>query len=194
MNKLLIGGVLAVGALLVLFAPEPEDEGARPVVRPARNAEGQAARADSAAAGNATSSSSAASLSNASNPANSSGIGNPYALQIKPREEQDFGNLFAAAATPAPVVAVVRKTSAPKVVAPPPGPPQAPPLPFQYMGRWLQEGQVSYFLQLNGRNLVLRVGDTVDQTYKLEQASAGTLSFVYLPLNQKQSMAVGEVN
>lgn len=190
MNKLLIGGVLAVGALLVIFAPEPEDEGARPVVRPARNAEGKAARADSAAAGNATSSSSAASLGNASNPANP----NPYALQIKPREEQDFGNLFATAVTPAPVMAVVRKTSAPKVVAPPPGPPQAPPLPFQYMGRWLQEGQVSYFLQLNGRNLVLRVGDTVDQTYKLEQASAGTLSFVYLPLNQKQSMAVGEVN
>ncbi|MEN9865344.1 MAG: hypothetical protein RL748_934 [Pseudomonadota bacterium] len=192
MNKLLIGGVLAVATLLVLFAPEPEDDTARPVVRPARNAAAQDNQAAAAhtdrAAGTSNAAAGAASLDNAGN------LASANSLQIKPREEQDFGNLFAAAATPAPVVAVVRKTSAPQVVTLPPGPPQAPPLPFQYLGRWLQDGEVSYFLQLNGRNLVLRVGDTVDQTYKLEQASAGTLRFIYLPLNQQQSMAVGEVN
>jgi hypothetical protein len=41
---------------------------------------------------------------------------------------------------------------------------------------------------------VIRVGDTVDGVYTLESSSGGTLTFAYLPLDKKQTLAVGEVD
>jgi hypothetical protein len=116
-------------------------------------------------------------------------------LRIVPRDGEDWGNLFGA--PPAPVAAVaapLKKQPTGKVKPLPPQPPQAPPLPFQYLGRFVDGTRVAYFLQWNERNLVLRPGETVDRLWKLEQAQGGLLTFTYLPLNQKQSLAVGDVN
>lgn len=83
----------------------------------------------------------------------------------------------------------------PKVATEPPSaPPQAPPLPFRVLGRYVEGGTVAIFVQHNDRNLVVRTGDTIDDTYKIESIAGGTMTVVYLPLNQKQTLAVGDTN
>lgn len=185
MNKLWIGGALLATLAAVYFAPDP-DADSDSVSEPVRRSSAPAAALTTAGS---TESSGAATL-----PSANGGLD----LRIHARDaEADMGNLFGAAQTPPPVVAAAGKAAPEKRrrgAPPPPTKPQAPPLPFEYRGRWAGEASVAYFLQWNDRNLVLHVGDSVDNTYKLEQAGAGQLTFVYLPLNQKQSLAVGDVN
>lgn len=120
-------------------------------------------------------------------------VGQPD-LRIRPRDgQEDWGNLFGSAPPPPSLNAPVNLPKT-KIKPAPPLPPQAPPLPFQYMGRMADGKRVAYFLQWNQRNLVLHPGETVDKIWKLEQAHGGVLTFTYLPLNQKQSLAVGDVN
>jgi hypothetical protein len=115
-------------------------------------------------------------------------------LTIRPRElddeddEQD-ARLFAAtkwspAATTAPVAA-----SAPAAAAP--APTQAPPLPFHVLGRYEEAGKEIVFLQYNDQNLVVHVGDTIAEQYKVEGLHGTTLTLRYLPLNQEQTLEVG---
>lgn len=112
-------------------------------------------------------------------------------LQIRPRtSDEDVGNVFVSQTwtpPPPPPPPPVKTVAAVEVA-------QAPPLPFRFLGRLVDNGKTAYFLQFNDRNLVLRPGDTVDQTYVLDGGSDGTLTFTYLPLNQKQTLVVGEVN
>ena len=113
-------------------------------------------------------------------------------LQIRPRnEDQDLGNIFAGQswAPPPPPLKIVEK---PKEVSPPP--PEAPPLPFQFLGRMIDDGKTAYFLQFRDRNLVMHIGDSIDKTYSLDGVNNGVLTFTYLPLNQKQTLVVGEAN
>lgn len=71
----------------------------------------------------------------------------------------------------------------------------APPaLPFQFLGRFVDEGKAAYFLQAGERNVVARPGDTLDERYRFDGVVQGTLQFTYLPLNLKQTLAVGDLN
>ncbi len=111
-------------------------------------------------------------------------------LQIRPRSpDQDWGNVFVSQtwAPPPEAVKPVKEAIAPPL-------PEAPALPFQFLGRLVEDGKTAYFLQFNDRNLVMRPGDSVDQTYTLDSIDGGTLTFTYLPLNKKQTLVVGEVN
>lgn len=73
----------------------------------------------------------------------------------------------------------------------PPPPPQAPPLPFHFLGRYEDAGQAVVFLQYNDQSLVVRQGDTLGAQYKVEKLDGTTLSLRYLPLNQLQSLDIG---
>ncbi len=87
------------------------------------------------------------------------------------------------------------------VVAPPPPPPpptpvaqapQAPPLPFRFMGQ-LDDGRGhrTFFLTRGAATLSVSVGESIDNTYLLERAEGGVLHFTYLPLRQPQSLQIG---
>ena len=69
-----------------------------------------------------------------------------------------------------------------------------PPLPFQFLGRFVDEGKAAYFLQAGERNVVARPGDTLEERYRFDGVVQGALQFTYLPLNQKQTLAVGDLN
>jgi hypothetical protein len=69
-----------------------------------------------------------------------------------------------------------------------------PPLPFQFLGRFTDEGKTAYFLQIDGRNVVARAGEKIDDNYQLDSVSGDTMNFTYLPLNQKQFLVVGDTN
>jgi hypothetical protein len=182
MTRKLIGLALIATLIAVYFAPANEDA---TVVAPHRTAKVAVSSAAAVADGG----------SNA--PVMVAGVtATPgrYDLQIRPRNgDEDMGDLFNGQnMNPAPLKPVAM--AAKKVKPGPPPAPEAPPLPFRFLGRLVEDGKVAYFLQLNERNLVMRVGDTVDQTYTLEGINHGTLSFMYLPLHLKQSLDVGEVN
>jgi len=80
----------------------------------------------------------------------------------------------------------------PKPVPPPP--PQAPPLPFKYMGKIMEAGQVVVFLERQDRNFVVRAGDKLDNNYQVDEIKPGVMTLTYLPLGQKQTLAIGAAN
>lgn len=119
-------------------------------------------------------------------------------LQIHPRvADEDLGNVFAKQswqpAAAAPLKVMAQQTAAAEVQRAA-GPAGAPPLPFQFLGRFTDEGKTAYFLQIDGRNIVARAGEKVDDNYQLDSVSGDTMNFIYLPLNQKQSLVVGDTN
>jgi hypothetical protein len=79
-------------------------------------------------------------------------------------------------------------------VAPPePPPPSAPPLPFSYMGRLLEEPSQHpvYFLVRGDKLYTVAAGDLIEGTYRLEGVESGQLALTYLPLNVRQLMPMG---
>lgn len=75
---------------------------------------------------------------------------------------------------------------------PPPPPPTAPPLPFTFLGKMVENGQIVVFLSNADRNIVARSGDIIDGTYKVDSITPTLMTMTYLPLNIKQTLAVGE--
>jgi hypothetical protein len=75
---------------------------------------------------------------------------------------------------------------------PPPPPPQAPPLPFAIMGKLIEDGKVVAFLMRNDEPYIVRRGDVIDGTYRVEELSETSLTFTYLPLDSRQSLALGD--
>lgn len=77
---------------------------------------------------------------------------------------------------------------------PPPAPPPkptAPPLPFTYIGQYI-EGQRNLYLLARGELLfTVAIGDIIDRTYQVESITGGQLTFVYLPLATKQMLNTG---
>jgi hypothetical protein len=70
-------------------------------------------------------------------------------------------------------------------------PPHAPPLPFKFIGRYVEDGQTSFFLQSREQDIVVKVGDTVEQIYRVEAMTATALTFTFIPLSQKQTLDIG---
>jgi hypothetical protein len=82
--------------------------------------------------------------------------------------------------------------SAAAAEAPPPPPPQPPPpLPFSYIGRLAEGAHTTVFLAAGDRNLVVKAGDVIDNTYKVEEIGQSVLVLTYLPQNVKQTMPIG---
>jgi hypothetical protein len=81
----------------------------------------------------------------------------------------------------------------PKVVAParvvPPAP-TAPPMPFRFVGRMLQDGQLFVFLAKGDTVMTVKQGDTIDGVYRVESVAETEVALTYLPLRQKQTIAV----
>lgn len=109
--------------------------------------------------------------------------------EIDDEDDEQDARLFATTqwsppARKAPVAGISPAATAPAS-------PQAPPLPFRVLGRYEEAGQAIVFLQYNDQNLVVRVGDTIAEQYKVEGLHGTTLSLRYLPLNQEQTLEVG---
>ncbi|MGK5042846.1 hypothetical protein ACQ4WQ_21165 [Janthinobacterium sp. GB1R12] len=179
MKKAVLGSAAVATLLAALFAPE--DEGS--IVGPATATTRQVERVAVAPLAAAT----------AAAPAN-------RALAIEPRralEDDEAATLFAKQSwqpeTPKKIMldqqAAQAALPAARVDANAP-----PPLPFQFLGRFVDEGKAAYFLQAGERNVVARPGDTLEERYRFDGVVQGALQFTYLPLNLKQTLAVGDLN
>jgi hypothetical protein len=100
------------------------------------------------------------------------------------------GDLFAARSwKPAPTLASVNEQAV--NVVPVVQVPTAPPLPFQFIGRLDDRSDLQVFLQNGEKIYVVRKGDVIDETWKIERISDKELSLVYLPLHLSQTLSVG---
>ncbi|MFA5240854.1 MAG: hypothetical protein WC392_00600 [Sulfuricella sp.] len=76
----------------------------------------------------------------------------------------------------------------------PPAPPSPPPVPFVYLGKMLEDGKALVFLGKQERNLVVREGDVIEGTYRVESILPPVMTLTYLPLNMQQTFPIGAFN
>lgn len=105
------------------------------------------------------------------------------------------------AATVKTVSAVARKPKPeppppPTIEAPPPPPPPptAPALPFTVVGgisgQKIAEGRPVAFLRQHDEVMVVRPGDEIGSTYRVETITIDRIDFTYLPLKQRQTLSM----
>lgn len=77
---------------------------------------------------------------------------------------------------------------------PKPAPPKPPPLPFTYLGKAIDDGQVTVFVAQGERNLVVKAGDVIDGVYRADSILPPVMTFTYLPLQMQQTLEIGVAN
>ncbi|MDO9197001.1 hypothetical protein [Rhodoferax sp.] len=129
-------------------------------------------------------------------------------------EPQTAGVAAAATAAPAPPKPLIAEVAQPlrapfesqaadlfavRSWQPPPPPPRkaeapkAPPLPFRYLGKVLDDAEIMVFLEQSARTHLVRKGDLLAD-YKVDEITTSGMTFVYVPLNEKQSLTFGSAN
>lgn len=66
--------------------------------------------------------------------------------------------------------------------------PVAPPLPFEYIGQMEGKDGLIASLARDGEVLFVKAGDQIGGDYRLESMSPDALTFVYLPLDERQTL------
>lgn len=69
-----------------------------------------------------------------------------------------------------------------------PARPQAPPLPFAYLGRMLEDGKLAVFLARGAESYSVKAGDTIGGEYRVDAVTDKEVTFTYLPLKTKQRL------
>jgi hypothetical protein len=71
-----------------------------------------------------------------------------------------------------------------------PSAPEAPPVPFSYVGK-LEDSPTGtqVFLMANSKLYTVQLGHSIDQEWRLDSEDANTLTLTYLPLNLTQSLS-----
>lgn len=71
----------------------------------------------------------------------------------------------------------------------PPADLTAPPLPFEYLGRWREDDKEVVFLAQGSRVLQARVGDVL-AGWRLDRASDDAIAFTWIALNMQQTLRI----
>lgn len=87
----------------------------------------------------------------------------------------------------------------PKPVPPPkplpPPAPVAPPVPYAFMGSYKgDDGRLIIFLTKGDRVYSTFLGEVLEGTYRVQEIASGQLVLIYLPLNTRQTISVGEAS
>ncbi len=77
----------------------------------------------------------------------------------------------------------------PKIIAAPVAP-TAPPLPYRFAGKLLQEGRLQVFLAKGDAAIPIKQGEILDGTYRVESIGEDKITLTYLPLGHKESISV----
>lgn len=115
-------------------------------------------------------------------PAGSATESGRFALAVRTPAAEEYIDLFAPHVTRAPRMAVER-------VEPPR--PMPPPLPFKFVGKMVEEGQVKVFLQEGETLHSVAEGEMLGRNYRVLGIDDGRINLLYLPLNMTQTISVG---
>jgi hypothetical protein len=85
----------------------------------------------------------------------------------------------------------VRSFLPPPLPAAPAAAPVAPPLPFRYSGMLEDGGAPAAFVASGEQIRVVRAGDVLDGHYRVAAIGRSRIDFIYLPLNESQSLMTG---
>lgn len=80
----------------------------------------------------------------------------------------------------------------PVVKASPPPPPMAPPLPFTLIGKQWNGTSWEVYLSRGDFTHIVREGTQFAQHYQVERIAPPHMTLIYLPLEQTQTMYIGE--
>jgi hypothetical protein len=95
--------------------------------------------------------------------------------------------------TEAEVPRAVTKFVVPPVEIPSPVEvPSAPPMSFTYLGRYGESETLIVVLSKGDRVYTVKVGDVIENAYRVEKFTPGMVNFTYLPLNITQSLSTGD--
>jgi len=178
-RHLLMGAALALAAGLAAFGDKTPNEAVaeaveRPGAQPARAATPQRASSTSATPQRASASAAA-----------------PAILRLQPRAEligdigSAEGELFGSQDwTPPPPPPTQQQSG-------PPPQPVAPPLPFTFIGKSLEEGKWEVFLASGERTHIATEGGVIDGAWRVERIAPPMMTLTYLPLNQVQQLNIG---
>lgn len=82
---------------------------------------------------------------------------------------------------------------------PPPPPPKldvvaptAPPLPFTFLGKKMEDGIWEVYLSRGELTFIVHEGMAFESNYRVDKIGATTLTLTFLPLNQTQTLAIGD--
>lgn len=78
-----------------------------------------------------------------------------------------------------------------RVAAPAPEAPQAPPVPFRVLGKFVENGVAGVFVLYNDRTLAARTGDRLTEDYEVASITDQIMTVRYLPLNVTQDISAG---
>lgn len=81
-----------------------------------------------------------------------------------------------------------------RLLTPKPTKPVVPPLPFTYIGKVIEDGQVTVFLEKQKRNYLVRGGEVIDGTYRVDKVETTKVVLTYLPLEEQQMVIFGELD
>ncbi|WP_077037899.1 hypothetical protein [Pelomonas sp. KK5] len=99
--------------------------------------------------------------------------------------DDPFDEGIAEPAVPVPVPMREQAMQAPQRAAA-----SAPPLPFSYLGQWVEKGVTTAFLGTpQGINVAAQAGATLDGTYRVEHIDEQGMTLRYLPLNAVQTLS-----
>ena len=79
----------------------------------------------------------------------------------------------------------------PAIASAAPEKPTAPPLPFTYAGRYTEGSNIIVYLNEGAKMHKVRLGDTVNATYKIENIAPAAITLTYLPLGLQQTLQTG---
>ncbi len=77
----------------------------------------------------------------------------------------------------------------PQVIVQPP-PPTAPPLPFTYLGKQKESGEWVVFLKRGNATYIVKPLDVIEAAYRIEAISPPSMTLIYMPLNQPQTLLI----
>ncbi len=118
----------------------------------------------------------------------------PESLTLVPRRQEDAGE-------PRQSGRGIFETKSWAPPPPPPpapaataAPPQAPPLPFHFIG-WLDDGdRLRAFLSEGEKVHTVAEGDPVGQSYRVQRVEPNRITFLYVPMSQMQTLQLAGGN
>jgi len=123
-----------------------------------------------------------------------------YVDQLGQRKfDPQAGELFASTSwapkrpeiTPQQQAAMMQQRA--QVKAPPPPPaPTPPPLQFKYAGKAIEGNQTWVFLTQADENFIAKIGEKIDEQYRLDTIDNESVTLTYLPLNAKQILQIND--
>jgi hypothetical protein len=78
----------------------------------------------------------------------------------------------------------------PTVTEAEPSAPSAPPLPFTYLGKTIDGDKLTIFIARGEDHYTIVPGQTIDKVYRVEKITATAVTFRYLPLGTRQTLAI----